>query len=339
MSEVPQGPGWWRASDGRWYPPNQPLGPTPSESNGLAIASLVLGIVGFVVPGLASVAAVITGHLGLSQIKRSNLSQGGRGLAIAGLVLGYLQIAAVVVVILVRVGVLASSGSADDPVRTDTSESTTEPSPDSSGRADLPEPAEGIALATETPCPPPEGSERRVDRFTGPPPMCIDPAASYTATFHTSEGDFTARLDAASAPETVNNFVVLARYRYYDGVPFHRVVPDFVIQAGDGDGEPWGNNDSLGYTFADELPSGDDPYPDHSLAMANAGPDTNGSQFFVVLPGGGARLAPSFSRFGQVVEGTDVVDTIAGYGIEGSRDGRPSKAVVIESVEITETLP
>lgn len=233
-------------------------------------------------------------------------------------------------------GVLSMTGTGDG---SDDTTSTTTTAETGDEAAELPEPPEGIALDTETPCPPAEGTQRRVDRFVGPPPMCIDPEAAYTATFHTTEGDFTATLDAASTPATVNNFVVLARYHYYDGVPFHRVVPGFVIQAGDGDGDPWGVNESLGYTFADELPTGDDPYPDHSLAMANAGPDTNGSQFFIVLPGGGGQLTPNYSRFGQVTEGTDVVDAIGGYGIEGSSDGRPSKAVVIESVEISETRP
>lgn len=241
-------------------------------------------------------------------------------------------VAAVAGVAIVLGGVLSMTGTGDDPTETTSTTTTTEAT-----SAELPQPPEGIALEAETPCPPAEGTERRVDRFVGPPPMCIDPAASYTATFRTSEGDFTAALDVATAPATVNNFVVLARYHYYDGVPFHRIVPGFVIQAGDGDGEPWGNNDSLGYTFADELPSSENPYPDHALAMANAGPDTNGSQFFVVLPGGGAQLAPTFSRFGQVVEGNDVVDAIGALGDPSSPDGTPREAVVIESIEITET--
>jgi cyclophilin family peptidyl-prolyl cis-trans isomerase len=135
----------------------------------------------------------------------------------------------------------------------------------------------------------------------------------------------------------VNNFVVLSRYHFYDGVPFHRIVPDFVIQGGDGDGEPWGNND-LGYTFADELPAGVEAYTDYSLVMANAGPDTNGSQFFVTLPGGGASLgSPNYSLFGQVTEGQDVVDAIGALGGAGDDGQQPSEAVVIDAVVITES--
>ena len=196
---------------------------------------------------------------------------------------------------------------------------------------------DGSALeGSTTPCPPAEGSPQRVTAFGGPPEQCIDATAnSYSATFVTSEGSFTAELDAAAAPETVNNFVVLARYGYYDGTPIHRVVPDFVIQGGDGDGEPLGSND-LGYTIDDELPASGDAYADYSLAMANAGPNTNGSQFFVVLPGGGARLQPAYSNFGQVTEGTEVVDAIAALGEPGV-DGPPTSEVTVATVEITET--
>jgi cyclophilin family peptidyl-prolyl cis-trans isomerase len=185
-------------------------------------------------------------------------------------------------------------------------------------------------------CPPEGGSDERVTEFDGPPGICIDPDTNrYSATFETTEGSFTAELDADAAPRTVNNFVVLARYGYYDGTPIHRVVPGFVIQGGDGDGEPYGTND-LGYTIEDELPDSTEAYADYSLAMANAGPDTAGSQFFVVLPGGGSRLTPSYSYFGQVVEGTEVVDAIAELGTEGS-DGPPSSEVTVESVEIEES--
>ncbi|MCZ7627782.1 MAG: peptidylprolyl isomerase [Microthrixaceae bacterium] len=187
--------------------------------------------------------------------------------------------------------------------------------------------------ATSTPCPPVERSEERRSTFDGPPEMCIDPAKSYSATIDTTAGAFTMTLDAKSAPETVNNFVVLARYGYYDGVPFHRVVPGFVIQAGDGDGTADGSND-LGYTIPDELPDSADAYVDYSVAMANRGPGTNGSQFFVVLPGGGSRLTPSYSLFGQVIEGAEVVDAI---GALGGSDGKPTEEVLINSVTITES--
>ena len=191
-----------------------------------------------------------------------------------------------------------------------------------SDAATLERPPQGIALDQETPCPPADGTEQRVERFAGPPPTCIDADAAYTATFSTTKGDFTATLDAEAAPVSVNNFVVLSRYHFYD-----------VIQAGDGDGDPWGNND-LGYTIQDELPASSAEYVDYSLAMANSGPNTNGSQFFVVLPGGGAQLQPNYSLFGQVTEGQDVVKAI---GALGNAEQQPTEAVVITTVTITET--
>ena len=199
--------------------------------------------------------------------------------------------------------------------------------------AELPRPPEGITLTDKTPCPPAAGTEKRVERFAGPPPTCINPDASYTATFSTTKGDFTATLDSKKAPVSVNNFVVLSRYHFYDGVPFHRIVPGFVIQAGDGDGDPWGNND-LGYSIHDELPASSAEYVDYSLAMANSGPNTNGSQFFVVLPGGGAQLQPNYSWFGQVTQGQDVV---AAIGALGNAEQKPTEAVIINSVRIDET--
>jgi cyclophilin family peptidyl-prolyl cis-trans isomerase len=187
--------------------------------------------------------------------------------------------------------------------------------------------------ATPTPCPPADGSAQRISTFDGPPEMCIDPARSYSAELDTTAGSFTMTLDAQLAPRTVNNFVVLSRYRYYEGVPFHRVVPGFVIQAGDGDGNPDGSND-LGYVIPDELPEGAEAYVDYSVAMANRGPETSGSQFFVVLPGGGSQLTAAYSIFGQVTEGTEVIDAI---GDLGGSDQTPSEEVLINSVTITES--
>ncbi len=225
----------------------------------------------------------------------------------------------------------SSSTSADGSTTTTTPGETTTTAAEG---ATLPAPPEGVTLTEPTPCPPADGSQKRVQQFAGPPPTCIDPAATYTAEVTTNKGSFTLQLDPAAAPVASNNVVVLSRYRFYDGVPFHRIVPGFVIQGGDGDGEPWGNNE-LGYSFGDELPSGPEAYTDYSLAMANAGPATNGSQFFVVLPGGGQQLNPAnYTRFGEVIEGREVVDLI---GSLGNASQEPTEPVVIESVRITQT--
>jgi cyclophilin family peptidyl-prolyl cis-trans isomerase len=160
--------------------------------------------------------------------------------------------------------------------------------------------------------------------------MCIDPNKRYIAEMVTSKGNLTIALDPVAAPKTVNNFVVLARYHYYDGIVFHRVIPGFVLQGGDPEGTGRGGP---GYRFEDELPQAG-RYELGSLAMANAGPDTNGSQFFVISGPDGVRLPPQYSLFGKVVKGLDVVEAIDALG---TRSGDPKEKVTIESVTITES--
>ena len=180
-----------------------------------------------------------------------------------------------------------------------------------------------------TPCPNPDGSSPKQQTFDGPPPMCIDPAERYSAEMVTSKGTMTIALDPIAAPKTVNNFVFLARYHYFEGIVFHRVIPGFVLQGGDPTGTGTGGP---GYRFEDELPPAG-RYEVGSLAMANAGPDTNGSQFFVISGPQGVRLPPQYSLFGKVVSGLDVVATIDQLG---SGSGKPKEAVTIESVTVTE---
>jgi cyclophilin family peptidyl-prolyl cis-trans isomerase len=186
------------------------------------------------------------------------------------------------------------------------------------------------AHLSDTPCPPPQGAAERRTHFSGPPPNCIDPARSYRATVETDLGAFAISLDATRAPKTVNNFVVLARYHFYDGVPFHRVIPGFVVQGGDG-ARGDGTGDP-GYRFADELPP-EGAYREGSLAMANSGPNTNGSQFFIVTGPNGAALPAKYSLFGSVAEGMDVVKRIEA---DGSEAGTPRVLHRILRVTIAE---
>ncbi|MDE0122025.1 MAG: peptidylprolyl isomerase [bacterium] len=183
----------------------------------------------------------------------------------------------------------------------------------------------------ETPCPAADGSSPVRRNFPTPPPMCIDPDKSYTAVMETSMGTLTIALDAISAPLTVNNFVVLARYHYYEGVIFHRIIEGFVCQGGDPTGTGRGGP---GYRFADELPR-PGLYEVGSLAMANAGPNTNGSQFFIISGPHGRRLPPQYSLFGKVVAGLDVVDAM--QKVATDRNDRPLTDVTINSVTITES--
>jgi cyclophilin family peptidyl-prolyl cis-trans isomerase len=182
-----------------------------------------------------------------------------------------------------------------------------------------------------TECPATDGSSQQRRTFDAPPPMCIDAARTYTATMTTNKGTMTIALDPVAAPMTVNNFVVLARYHYFDGVGFHRVIPGFVLQGGDPEGTGRGGP---GYRFADELPK-PGRYEVGSLAMANAGPNTNGSQFFIISGPDGVRLPPQYSLFGKVVAGLDVVAAIDAIGTPGA--GKPKEPVIMESVTITES--
>jgi cyclophilin family peptidyl-prolyl cis-trans isomerase len=179
-----------------------------------------------------------------------------------------------------------------------------------------------------TPFPPFDGSAPKRQKFSEPPEMGIDPDKRYTATMSTSMGDLVIALDAVKAPATVNNFVFLALNHYYDGVIFHRIINGFMCQGGDPDGSGRGGP---GYRFANELPKAGQ-YEIGSLAMANAGPDTNGSQFFLISGKSGVQLPPQYSLFGKVVKGLEIVDAMQRVPTGGG--DRPKTDVVINSVTI-----
>jgi cyclophilin family peptidyl-prolyl cis-trans isomerase len=139
-----------------------------------------------------------------------------------------------------------------------------------------------------------------------PPEPQIDRSKIYRVTVTTSRGPIVMDLDPDLAPNTVNNFVGLARQGYYDGLTFHRVVPEFVIQGGCPEGSGRGGP---GYKFADEPVHGE--YTLGAVAMANAGPDTNGSQFFVCIDDCTRKLSKDYNLFGYVVDGIDVAQVTA----------------------------
>jgi peptidyl-prolyl cis-trans isomerase B (cyclophilin B) len=138
-----------------------------------------------------------------------------------------------------------------------------------------------------------------------PPDMNIDPEVVYRTTIATDRGDIVMDLDPSLAPVTVNNFVNLARSGYYDGLTFHRVVPEFVIQGGCPEGSGRGGP---GYRFADEPVKGE--YSVGAVAMANAGPDTNGSQFFICIDDCRGKLTPNYNLFGHVTQGVEVAQSV-----------------------------
>lgn len=162
------------------------------------------------------------------------------------------------------------------------------------------------------------------------PVMAIDTTKEYTATLETSAGKMVVTLNATATPITVNNFVFLAKEKFYDGTIFHRTIPGFMIQGGDPEGTGMGGP---GYKFADEKFEGE--YERGTLAMANAGPDTNGSQFFIMHKD--YPLPPNYTIFGKVTEGLDVIDKIAAAPTKpGGEGSSPVTPVTVTSVTISE---
>ncbi len=170
------------------------------------------------------------------------------------------------------------------------------------------------------------------NKLQTPPPsdMLINPKKKYAAILHTEAGDIVILLNAKGVPRTVNNFVYLARQNFYNNTIFHRVIKDFVIQGGDPKGDGTGGP---GYRFADEKFKGQ--YARGAVAMANAGPNTNGSQFFIMTSA--RQLVPNYVIFGQVAHGMEVVDKIAAAPTRPEGEGStPLEPVVVMSVEIWE---
>ena len=172
-----------------------------------------------------------------------------------------------------------------------------------------------------------DGSAPKTQQFDQAPELGIDTSKRYTATMETSLGTIVIALDAVNAPNTVNNFVFLALHHYYDGVIFHRIINGFMCQGGDPTGTGRGGP---GYKFSDEPVK--QRYQLGSVAMANAGPNTNGSQFFLISGPSGVRLPPQYNHFGQIVKGLDVLDAM--QRVSTDRNDRPHEDVVINSVTI-----
>lgn len=237
-------------------------------------------------------------------------------------------------VLVAGLAVVVGGGSDDQEVAsTDTTVAETNTTAAAKKPVELPPVPAGASITGDTPCPPADGSASRTTTFAKPPPPCVNVAKTYQAEIQTTKGSLLVDLDVKNATKTVNNFVVLARYKFFDGIAFHRIIPGFVIQGGDpqqtGTGGP-------GYRFDDELPK-PGSYKVGSLAMANSGPNTNGSQFFIVTGDAGTSLQPQYSLFGQVTQGLDVVKAIEATGIPGTQDGKPSEVVKINSITIKET--
>jgi cyclophilin family peptidyl-prolyl cis-trans isomerase len=226
-----------------------------------------------------------------------------------------------IVVLLVAVGIFFA-------VRDDGDDATA--SSDTTAPGSTVAPGTTVFSYGTTECPPATGVTERKATFTAPFKQCIDPAKTYTAAIKTNKGDLTVKFDPIQAPGTVNNFVSLALNKYFDGVPCHRIIPTFVVQCGDPTGSGSGGP---GYKFADELPRAGQ-YKVGSLAMANSGPNTNGSQFFIITGQQGVDLPPNYSLFGEVTAGADTtLKALDAVGTPG--EGRPTEAILIQSVTVT----
>lgn len=182
-------------------------------------------------------------------------------------------------------------------------------------------------------CPSPDEAPGTARSFLTAPVDCIDPKATYRAVVTTSEGEFTIELDQKQAPLTTNSFVFLARRGFYNGLTFHRVIPNFIVQGGDpkanGTGGP-------GYTIPDEL-SANGSFQIGTVAMANAGPNQNGSQFFVVTGKSGKNIPNTSTIFGRVVKGTKTLEAIDALGVAPTPDNEelaPQRPITITSIVI-----
>ena len=234
--------------------------------------------------------------------------------------------AAIFIAVVVGVALIISVSGGSD------STSTSDTTVDTAATA----PVEGRAITGETPCPAVDGSEARASTFENAPSNCLDASKTYTAVVTTNKGEFSIVLDQTKAPLAANNFVTLARYKYFDNTQCHRAILDFVVQCGDptatGSGGP-------GYSFADELPQAGE-YKLGSIAMANSGPNTNGSQFFIITGDQGVTLPPSYTLFGQVTSGLDttVPALNAASNPDPAANGVPTlEPLIIVSVVITES--
>jgi peptidyl-prolyl cis-trans isomerase B (cyclophilin B) len=327
------------------YPPYDPYGapygyPQPRPTNGMAVASIICAI-------LFAPLGIIFGHISLSQIKRTG--EEGRGLAIAGLVIGYLMTAlsiVIVVGVVVFTVLLARNindlwdrfGRIDQP----NGGTTAYPTPPDTGKLPAFNPPPNLgANCTYPPTGEPASKPAKPPRSGKVPTQPALVSASMT----TNQGNIGIRLDNAKSPCTVNNFASLAQQGYFDNTGCHRLTTGpllGVLQCGDPTGTGTGGP---GYRFVNEYPTNQyhlaDPalqqpvtYPAGTLAMANSGAGTNGSQFFIVYKD--SQLPPTYTVFGTIDDtGLSTVDKIAAAGVVGgSEDGKPVTPVTIMSVRL-----
>ena len=267
-----------------------------------------------------------------------------------------MRLATIVVVVVIVVGAVAIFTGRDDNTSSPTTtttisglpSSTIPPDPNAASTTAAPGaitpavltgPGPGKSITGDTPCPKADGSSPRTTEFAKAPPECLTAGKKYTATFESTKGTIVVALDADAAPKTVNNFVVLARYHFFDGQPIFRLIKDFAGQFGDPSATP-SNSAKFGYTIPDELPA-KGAYKVGSLVMANTGsPNSGGAQMFFVLGPQGVGLPPSYSLFGDTTSGLETISAInavPSINVPGGSDGAPSEQVTFTKVTVTES--
>ena len=234
-------------------------------------------------------------------------------------------------VIFAALVLLAGCGAGDEEPNAPISASTSTVNPDADIESGCWSAAGRGASETEA-----TGGNVAHQQWSNAPEMVIDTNKTYRATLETSAGNIEVEFFPKDAPQTVNNFVCLARAGYYDGTPVHRIVQGFVIQGGDPTGTGSGGP---GYKFADEPIPANRNYTKGTLAMANAGANTNGSQFFICTADLTGRLPKNYNIFGQVTSGIEVVDALDKTPTRRSQSGEnssPIEPVTINKVTVTE---
>lgn len=318
---------------GGYPPPYDPYGyPRPRPTNGMAIASLICA---FVFAPLG----IIFGHISLSQIKRTG--EEGHGLAVAGLVISYLitigSIIAMLFVVWLAIAVTRQVNELDSQYP----DVTAAPTTPGDGLPDFDPPPNLGANCAYPSTTEPASKPNKAPRSGRVP---TDPAR-VSASMSTNRGDIGIQLDNGKAPCTVNSFASLAQQGYFDGTTCHRLTTTAalgVLQCGDPSGTGTGGP---GYRFGNEYPTNQyrlsDPalktpvvYPRGTLAMANKGSGTNGSQFFLIYAD--SMLPPTYTAFGTIDEtGLATLDKVAAAGVDGAGDdGKPAMAVTIDSVRL-----
>ena len=247
------------------------------------------------------------------------------------------------VVLLIAVAVFASAGGSDDEGDNE-NDAATQQEGEGAGATESPVPPSEEtpeALPTEVACGAEAPAPAAPKEYDAPPENILEEGVDYGAVFQTSCGEITVDLAESEAPQTVNNFVFLAKEGYFNGLIFHRIAPQFVIQAGDPNGLNGTPPDGPGYSIPDELPAKSNQYQFGVLAMANSGPETGGSQFFFVVSEQAAGLQPDYAIFGQAAKDSgetllEISQQKTFGGADPARAEMPTKSVYIESIEITE---